>query len=123
MTSQFQITQALMSVLEKSNDASVIFTSSGVGRLGKAFWGAYGVSKFAIEGLVQTWASEQEGLGSVRLNAINPGATKTNMRADAFPAEDPSILSTAEDIMPAYLFLLGPDSMNVNGQSIDAQAR
>lgn len=123
VTSQFQITQALMSVLEKSNDASVIFTSSGVGRLGKAFWGAYGVSKFAIEGLVQTWASEQEGLGSVRLNAINPGATKTNMRADAFPAEDPSILSTAEDIMPAYLFLLGPDSMNVNGQSIDAQAR
>lgn len=123
LTAQFQMTQCLMAVLEKSADASVLFTTSGVGRAGRAFWGAYAVSKFAIEGMVQTWASEIEGLGSVRINAINPGATRTNMRAQAFPAENPYDLATAEDIMPAYLYLLGPDSKHINGQSLDAQIR
>jgi NAD(P)-dependent dehydrogenase (short-subunit alcohol dehydrogenase family) len=112
-----------MNVLEKSTDASIVFTTSSVGKIGRAFWGAYAVSKFAIEGMVQTWASEIEGLGSVRINSINPGGTRTNMRAQAFPAENPYSLATAEDIMPAYLYLLGPDSIEVNGQSIDAQIR
>ena len=93
VTAQFQMTQALMPVLEKSADASVIFTSSGVGKVGRAFWGAYAVSKFAIEGMVQTWAAELEDLGSVRLNAIDPGATATTMRAQAFPAENPNDLN------------------------------
>ena len=121
VTAQFQMTQALMPVLEKSVDASVIFTTSGVGRVGRSFWGAYAVSKFAIEGIVQVWASELEGLGSVRINAINPGATATNMRAQAFPAENPGSLKSAAEIMPAYLYLLGSDSKAVNGQSVDAQ--
>lgn len=123
VTAQFQMAQALMPVLEKSADASVIFTSSGVGRVGRAFWGAYAVSKFAVEGMVQTWAAELEGIGSVRINSINPGATGTNMRAQAFPAENPTELKTADEIMPAYLYLLGPDSVGVNGQSINAQNR
>lgn len=121
VTAQFQMTQALMPVLEKSADASVIFTTSGVGRVGRSFWGAYAVSKFAVEGMVQVWASELEGLGSVRVNAINPGATSTGMRAQAFPAENPGSLKSAEEIMPAYLYLLGADSKAVNGQSVDAQ--
>jgi NAD(P)-dependent dehydrogenase (short-subunit alcohol dehydrogenase family) len=123
LTAPFQMTQALMPVLEKSDDASVVFTSSGVGRTGRAFWGAYAVSKFAIEGMVQTWAAELDGLGSVRVNAINPGATATDMRAQAFPAEDPTRLKSAEAIMPTYLYLLGPDSKTLNGQSINAQSR
>jgi NAD(P)-dependent dehydrogenase (short-subunit alcohol dehydrogenase family) len=123
VTSQFQMTQRLMDVLEKSSDASVIFTSSGVGRAGRAYWGAYAVSKFAIEGRMQVWASEIDGLGSVRINVINPGATKTQMRAEAFPAEDPTLLKTPLEIMPAYMYLLGSDSLGVNGQSIDAQIR
>ena len=123
MTAQFQMTQALMPVLEKSNHASVVFTTSSVGRQGRAFWGAYAISKFAIEGMVQTWAAELDGVGSVRINAINPGATSTNMRAQAYPAENPDHLKTPEQIMPAYLFLLGPDSVGVNGQSINAQIR
>jgi NAD(P)-dependent dehydrogenase (short-subunit alcohol dehydrogenase family) len=123
VTSQFQMTQRLMDVLEKSSDASVIFTSSGVGRAGRAYWGAYAVSKFAIEGMMQVWASEIDGLGSVRINVINPGATKTQMRAEAFPAEDPTLLKTPLEIMPAYMYLLGSDSLGVNGQSIDAQIR
>lgn len=123
VTAQFQMTQALMPVLEKSADASVIFTSSGVGRVGRAFWGAYAVSKFAVEGMVQTWAAELKGMGSVRINCINPGGTSTNMRAQAFPAENPNQLKTAAEIMPAYLYLLGPDSAEINGQSINAQNR
>ena len=123
LTAPFQMTQALMPVLEKSDDASVVFTSSGVGRTSRAFWGAYAVSKFAIEGMVQTWAAELDGLGSVRVNAINPGATATDMRAQAFPAEDPTRLKSAEAIMPTYLYLLGPDSKTINGQSINAQSR
>ena len=123
VTAQFKMTQALMPVLEKSADASILFTTSSVGRQGRAFWGAYAVSKFATEGMMQTWAAELEGLGSIRVNAVNPGATRTQMRAQAFPAENPDSLKTAEDIMPAYLYLLGPDSASVKGQSIDAQIR
>ena len=123
VSAQFQMTQALMPVLEKSADGSVIFTTSGVGKVGRAFWGAYAISKFAVEGMVQTWAAELEGLGNVRVNAINPGATRTNMRAQAYPAENPNSLKSAEEIMPAYLFLLGADSSEVNGQSINAQNR
>jgi NAD(P)-dependent dehydrogenase (short-subunit alcohol dehydrogenase family) len=121
VTSQFLITQSLMPVLEKSKNASVVFTSSSVGRVGRAFWGAYAVSKFAVEGMVQTWASELEGLNNVRINCINPGATATPMRAQAYPAENPQDTACAEQIMPAYLFLMGKDSESVNGQSIDAQ--
>jgi NAD(P)-dependent dehydrogenase (short-subunit alcohol dehydrogenase family) len=123
VSAQFQMTQSLMPVLEKSTDASVIFTTSSVGKVGRAFWGAYAVSKFAVEGMVQTWAAELEGLGNVRVNAINPGATRTNMRAQAYPAENPNSLKSAEEIMPAYLYLLGADSSEVNGQSINAQNR
>jgi NAD(P)-dependent dehydrogenase (short-subunit alcohol dehydrogenase family) len=123
VTAQFQMTQALMPALEKSDDGSIVFTSSSVGQVGRAFWGAYAVSKFAVEGMVQVWAEELQGLGSVRVNAINPGATATNMRAQAFPAENPGELKTAEQIMPAYLYLLGADSSDVNGQCFKAQAR
>ena len=123
LTSQFQMTQALMPILEKAENASIVFTTSGVGRIGRAFWGAYAVSKFAIEGLVQTWASELEEINSVRINCINPGATATNMRAQAFPAENPKSIASAERIMPAYLYLMGRDSSSLNGRSIDAQIK
>ncbi len=123
VTSQHLLTKALMPILEASNNASVIFTTSGVGRVGRAFWGAYAVSKFAVEGMAQTWAAETEGLNSVRINCINPGATSTQMRATAFPAENPESIASPEDIMPAYLYLMGPDSHQVNGQSIDAQIK
>ena len=123
LSAQFELTQALMPSLQASSTgASIIFTSSGVGRKGRAFWGAYAVSKFAVEGLVQTWAAEVEGMGALRINAINPGATRTQMRATAYPAENPETLKTATDITPAYLYLLGDDSLGVNGQSLDAQA-
>jgi len=123
VTSQHLITKALMPILEASDNASVIFTTSGVGRVGRAYWGAYAVSKFAVEGMVQTWAAETEGLNSVRINCINPGATSTQMRATAFPAENPGSIASPEDIMPAYLYLMSSESIDVNGQSIDAQIK
>lgn len=119
----FMLTTALLPLLKLSGDASIAFTSSSVGRKGRAYWGAYGVSKFATEGLMQTLADEIDGLGSLRANSINPGATRTDMRAQAYPAEDPTNNPTPDEIMPVYLYLMGPDSKGINGQALDAQTR
>ncbi len=120
VTATFAITQVCLPLLHQSGDASIIFTSSGVGRVGKPFWGAYAVSKFATEGLSQVLASEQEH-GSIRVNCINPGPVRTAMRRAAYPAEDPDALKTAAEILPTYMYLLGPDSRGVTGRSLDAQ--
>ena len=120
VTAAFAITQVCLPLMHRSDDASIIFTSSGVGRVGKPFWGAYAVSKFATEGLSQVLASEQEH-GSIRVNCINPGPVRTAMRRAAYPAEDRDALKTAKEILPTYLYLLGPDSKGVTGQSLDAQ--
>lgn len=117
----FMLTGALLPLLKLSQDGSVVFTSSSVGRKGRAHWGAYGVSKFATEGLMQTLADELEGVAAVRSNSINPGGTRTAMRAQAYPAEDPGRNPAPEDIMPVYLYLMGPDSTGINGQAFDAQ--
>ncbi len=115
------MTQALLPLLKASEDASLVFTSSSVGRQGRAYWGAYSVSKFATEGFMEGLADELEHLGNVRANSLNPGATRTRMRKTAYPAEDPSLLRTPEEIMPTYLWLLGPDSQGHNGLAFDAQ--
>ena len=110
-----------MPLLDAAENASVIFTSSSVGHKGRAFWGAYAVSKFGTEGMMQTWADELEEISSIRMNSINPGATRTGMRAQAYPAENPNTLTTAEEIMPTYLYLMGSDSIGVSGQAFHAQ--
>ena len=120
LTSAFALTQVCLPLLQKPDDASVIFTSSGVGRTGRAFWGAYAVSKFATEGLSQVLADEHKH-ANLRFNCINPGATRTNMRLEAYPAEDRDALKRPEEILPTYMYLLGPDSKGVTGQSLDAQ--
>ena len=120
LTSAFALTQVLLPLLRGSKDGSLIFTSSGVGRTGKAFWGAYSVSKFATEGLSQILADEHRH-SSLRVTCINPGATRTNMRLAAYPAEDRSTLKTPEEILASYIFLLGADSKGVTGESFDAQ--
>ena len=93
-----------------------------VGRIGRPYWGAYAVSKFGTEGLMQVLAAEVHSSTHIRVNAINPGATRTGMRRAAYPGEDPETLPTPADILPAYFFLLGPDGAEVNGRTIDAQA-
>jgi len=120
VTSAFALTQVCLPMLKKSGDASLIFTSSGVGRTGRAFWGAYAVSKFATEGLSQVLADEHRH-GNLRVNCVNPGGTRTNMRLEAFPAEDRDALPRPEDVLPTYIYLLGPESRGVTGESLDAQ--
>lgn len=122
VTGAMLMTQALMPVLKNAQHGSVVFTSSGVGRTGRAYWGPYAVSKFATEGLMQVMADEYSG-SSIRVNCINPGATRTSMRAKAYPGEDPSTLKTPADLMWLYVYLMSDDSISVNGQSIDAQRR
>jgi NAD(P)-dependent dehydrogenase (short-subunit alcohol dehydrogenase family) len=120
LTVPFVVTQLLMPMLRLSPDPSVIFTSSGVGRVGKAFWGAYSASKFGIEALSQMLAAENEHT-SLKSNCINPGPVRTRMRLEAYPAEDRDKLPSPEDVLAAYVYLLGPDSKGVTGQSIDVQ--
>lgn len=117
----FLMTQACLSLLMKAPNASVIFTSSGVGRKGRAYWGAYSVSKFATEAFMQILADELESNTQVRSNSINPGATRTKMRAKAYPGEDPQTLRTPEEIMPLYVYLMSDDSKDINGETLDAQ--
>ena len=117
----FLLTQATLPLLKKSADASLVFTSSGVGRAGRAYWGAYSVTKFAIEGLSQVLAAELEQNTTVRVNTINPGAVRTPMRAAAYPAENPTTLITPGQVANRYLFLLGPASKGLTGERFDAQ--
>jgi NAD(P)-dependent dehydrogenase (short-subunit alcohol dehydrogenase family) len=120
LTAPFVMTQQFLPLLRQAEDPSVIFTSSGVGRVGKAFWGAYSVSKFGTESLSQILAAENSHT-TMRFNCINPGPVRTKMRLEAYPAEDRDSLLTPADIMAAYVFLLGPDSQGVTGQSFDIQ--
>ena len=120
VTAVFALTQVCLPLLQKSDDASVVYTSSGVGRQGRAFWGAYSVSKFATEGLSQVLADEHRH-SSLRSNCVNPGATRTKMRLEAYPAEDRDALKRPEEILSTYVYLLGPDSKGVTGQSFNAQ--
>lgn len=116
----FLLTQALLPSLLNSGSASLIFTTSSTGRKGRAGWGAYAVSKFATEGLMQVLASEYDSK-ILRVNCINPGGTRTNMRASAFPEEDAVQLKTPAEIMPLYLYLMGEESRGKSGISWDAQ--
>jgi NAD(P)-dependent dehydrogenase (short-subunit alcohol dehydrogenase family) len=121
VTAAFALTHVLVPALKRSNDASVIFTSSGVGRHGRAYWGAYAVSKFAIEGLSQVFAHEMEGSTNVRVNTLNPGPARTQMRRTAYPAEDASTLPMPETLTGPYIALLGPAGRGVTGKAFDCQ--
>jgi NAD(P)-dependent dehydrogenase (short-subunit alcohol dehydrogenase family) len=121
VTAAFVLTQYLLPLLKKSADASVLFTSSGVGTRGRAYWGAYSVSKFAVEGLTQVLAQELESTSNVRVNIIDPGKVRTAMRRSAYPSEDQQSLPTPESLTAPYLALLGPASKGVTGQRFQAQ--
>lgn len=122
VTSQFLMTQALLKPLELAPNASVIFTTSTVGSQGRAYWGSYSISKFATEGMMQVLADEYAET-SIRFNCINPGATRTSMRAKAFPAEDASTLKTPQEIMPLYLYLMSDESSKENCNTFAAQPK
>jgi NAD(P)-dependent dehydrogenase (short-subunit alcohol dehydrogenase family) len=116
----FLMIHEVLPIMLGKRSGSIINVTSGVGRRGKARWGAYAVSKAGLENLTQVLADEVKGAG-VRVNAVNPAATRTAMRAEAYPAEDPETLPTPEQIVPIFLYLASDDSAAVSGQSLDAQ--
>jgi len=117
----FLLTRHLLPLLRAAPSASIILTASGVGRTGRAFWGAYAVSKFATEGFMQVLADELENTSAIRVNSLNPGATNTAMRRSAYPGEVATDNPAPSDIMPTYLYLMGSDSAGITGQAFNAQ--
>lgn len=121
VTAAFALTQVLLPALKRSPDASIVFTASSVGRRGRAYWGAYAVSKFALEGLSQVLAQELEGISAVRVNTLNPGRARTGMRRQAYPAEDVNTVPLPESLTGPYIALLGPASRGVTGEAFNCQ--
>lgn len=117
----FLLTRACIPVLRQSPDASVLFTSSEVGRRGRAYWGAYAVSNAALEGLMQVLADELEANTHIRVNSIDPGLVRTRLFAQAYPARDPASVPEPAAVLSSYLYLMGPDSRGTNGQPLSAQ--
>ena len=116
LNAQFYVTKALLPLLLRGKNPSIISVSSSVGRLGKAGWGAYAASKFGLEGLTQVLSDE---LGTkARVNSVNPGGTRTDMRAKAYPEEDPRSLPNPDDISEIFVYLASDDSIGVTGQEI-----
>lgn len=121
LNSAFFLTQALLPLLEASPCGRIIFTSSSVGRKGRAYWGAYAVSKFATEGFMETLADELKATSDIKVFAVNPGGTRTPMRAKAYPGEDPATVPAPEEHMPLYRYLLSENSSAWHGCSLDAR--
>ena len=113
----FLLTRLLMPLLQTSEDGRLLFVSSTVGANPRAYWGAYAVSKYAMEGMAKLLADELENTSKVRVNIINPGATRTGMRAAAYPNEDPSTLKTPDALVPLFIYLLGPGSRGEHGRT------
>jgi NAD(P)-dependent dehydrogenase (short-subunit alcohol dehydrogenase family) len=120
VTGVFLMTQRVLRLMIPRRSGSIINVSSGVGRIGRPRWGAYAVSKFGVEGLTQMLAEEVKDLG-IRVNAVNPGPTRTEMRAEAYPEEDPLTLPTPEKIVPVFVYLASDASREVTGKSFEAQ--
>jgi len=116
----YLLTRACLGTLEKSANASVIFTSSETARQGRAYWGAYAAAGAALENLVQVWADELSTNSRIRMNTLDPGAVRTALRARAYPAENPLTVPAPEAVLPLYLYLMGPDSHGVTGQALRA---
>ena len=121
LTAIFLLTRALMPLLEAATAASIVLTSSGVGRRGKAYWGAYAISKFATEGYMQVLADELGATSSVRVNSLNPGAVNTGMRRKAYPGENPDTNPMPDALTDRWLYLLSDASRELQGQALSAQ--
>jgi len=120
LTGPFFVIKSCLPLMAAAGEGSIINVSSGVGRIGKPGWGAYAASKFGLEGLTQVLSAELEPL-HIRVNAVNPGGTRTAMRAAAYPEEDPMTLPIPEQITPVFLYLASDESRHMTGQSLEAR--
>lgn len=121
LVAPFALTRACLPLLKAAPDASVVMTSDLHGRRPTAYWGVFGVSKWALEALARTWAQELEITPQVRINVVVPGPVQSPQRRKTHPAEVASTLPTPEAIMPTYLYLMGGDSRGLSGQVLEAQ--
>lgn len=117
----FYLTQALLPLLQLKTQSTLIYTSSGVGAKARAYWGTYAISKFAVEGMAQLVHEENENLSDMRVFCVDPGATRTEMRASAYPGEDKDNNPPADALMPFYRYLLSPASQADRGQRMKAR--
>ena len=120
LTGLFLVTHEVLPAMLARRSGSIINVTSGVGRIGKAKWGAYAVSKAGLEGFTQILAEEVESAG-IRVNAVNPAATRTQMRALAYPAEDPMTLPLPDEVVPIFVYLASDASHEITGQSLNAR--
>ena len=114
----WRLIRTLEPLLRRSDAGRAILVTSGAASNPRAFWGAYAVTKAAMETLAKVWASELENT-DVRVNILNPGATRTGMRAAAFPGEDPLTLKTPEDLTDKFVEMASP-AWTRHGEIIDA---
>jgi len=119
LNAPFLMTRSCLKLLQQSNDASVLFSSDSAGRQGKAYWGAYGISKAASENFMQVLADEMEANTSIRVNSLDPGPVATAFRSLAYPGENPERITRPEDVVAPYLYLMGPDSKGVSGKQFE----
>ncbi len=117
----YLLSRCCLSLLSQGDSSSIIFTADDVGNHGKAYWGAYAISKAAVTNLMQIMADELEENTPIRVNSINPGIVSTALRAAAYPGEDPNRLTQVDDIVASYVYLMGKDSSQINGQIIQSQ--
>jgi NAD(P)-dependent dehydrogenase (short-subunit alcohol dehydrogenase family) len=121
LTAPLALNQACSRLLRAAPDASVLYTLETHAVRPAAYWGAYAVSKAALQTMAYIQADEWSRFAHLRANALVPGPVASPCRSRTHPGEDPSRLSSAENLMPAYLYLLGPDSRGVSGEVFDAQ--
>lgn len=117
----FMLTRALVGQMLSRGSGSVINVSSDAGLVGYPTWGAYGVSKAAVDQLTRTWAAELEGSG-VRINSVDPGNMDTEMHRLAEPGEDPGQWAKPEQVTHVFVYLASDEAKGINGQRLDAQA-
>lgn len=116
----FLVTKAFLHAMIKQRSGSIVNVSSSVGKVGRAYWGAYSVSKFALEGFTQTLADEVRQY-NIRVNSVNPGAMSTEMRHAAYPTEDRSKLKSPDEVTDVFVYLASDESRGVTGQYFEAQ--
>jgi NAD(P)-dependent dehydrogenase (short-subunit alcohol dehydrogenase family) len=121
LNAPFLLTQAVLNLMIRSADASIVFTADSVSDEGRAYWGAYAVAKGGLQTLMKMLASELETNTTVRVNSVDPGKVRTELRLKAYPGGDPGEWADPETIMGVYLYLMGADSKGVTGQTFKAQ--
>ena len=118
----FLLSQAMLPLLKKSKQASILFTTAHEAYQAKAYWGPYCASKHGVAALAKTLHEELENNTDIRVNCINPGIVRTSLRMSAFPAVDPVNFTDPDDLMPHYIHLLSPAAKAIRGQLITPHA-